>query len=256
MAKVNCCRDQQLAWSLWLGLQASCSHQTWRGNGQGICPGAAVVRFIVSCPWPARHTNDLPPSKCEMAKVNFCRDQQFPWSLWLGLQTSCSHQTWRGHGQSIGPGAAVVRFIVSCPWPARHTNDLPPIKFEMAKVNCCRPLRPAVDLVAVSRPAGKLQPPNCAWAWPDHRSRCCRCPLHRILSNVSCHTNDLPPSKCEIAKVNCCRPLRPAVGLVAVARPAGKLQPPYLAWAWPQHRPRCCRCPFHRILSWAGASHQ
>ena len=50
MAKVNCCRDQQLAWSLWLGLQASCSHQTWRGHGQIIGPGIALVRFIVSCP--------------------------------------------------------------------------------------------------------------------------------------------------------------------------------------------------------------
>ena len=115
MAKVNCCRDQQLPWSLWLDLQGSCSHQTWRRHGQSIGPGAAVVRFIVSCRGPARHTNDLPPSKCEMAKVNCCRDQQLPWSLWLGLQASCSHQTWRGHGQIIGPGIALVRFIVSCP---------------------------------------------------------------------------------------------------------------------------------------------
>ena len=90
-------------------------------------------------------------------------DQQLAWSLWLGL-------VWRA-----GPGAAVVRFIVSCPWPARHTNDLPPSKCEMAKVNCCRPLRPAVGLVALARPAGKLQPPNLAWAWPEDRPRCCRC---------------------------------------------------------------------------------
>ena len=180
--KCVCCRDQQFPWSLWLGLQASCSHQTWRGHGQSIGSGAAVVRFIVSCPWLARHTNDLPPSKCEMAKVNCCRDQQLPWSLWLGLQASCSHQTWRGNGQSIGPGGAVVRFIVSCRGPARHTNDLPPSKCEMAKVNSYRPLSPAVGLVALARPAGKLQPPNLAWAWPEHRSRCCRGPFHRILS--------------------------------------------------------------------------
>ena len=127
-----------MAWSLWLCLQASCSHQTWREHGQSIGSGAAAVRFIVSCRGPARHTNDLPPSKCEMAKVNCCRDQQLPWSLLFGLQASCSHQTWRRHGQSIGPGAAVVRFIVSCRGPARHTNDLPPSKCEMAKVNCCR----------------------------------------------------------------------------------------------------------------------
>ena len=69
MAKVNCCRDQQLPWSLWLGLPASFGNQTWRGHGQSIGPGAAVVRFIVSSRGPARHTNDLPPSKCEMAKV-------------------------------------------------------------------------------------------------------------------------------------------------------------------------------------------
>ena len=180
--KCVCCRDQQFPWSLWLGLLASCSHQTWRGHGQSIGSGAAVVRFIVSCPWPARHTNDLPPSKCEMAKVNCCRDQQLPWSLWLGLQASCSHQTWRGYGQSIGPGGGVVRFIVSCRGPARHTNHLPPSKCEMAKVNSNRPLSPAVGLVALARPAGKLQPPNLAWAWPVHRSRCCCGPFHRILS--------------------------------------------------------------------------
>ena len=69
MAKVNCCRDQQLPWSLWLGLPASFANQTWRGHGQSIGPGVAVVRFIVSSRGPARHTNDLPPSKCEMAKV-------------------------------------------------------------------------------------------------------------------------------------------------------------------------------------------
>ena len=169
---------------------------------------------MVSCRGRARHTNDLPRSKCEMAKVNCCRDQQLPWSLWFDLQASCSHQTWRGHGQSIGPGAAVVRLIVSCPWPARHTNDIPPSNCEMAKVNCCRPLRPAVALVALARPAGKLQPLNFAWACPKHRSRCCSCTFHRILSWPARHTNDLPPSKCEMAKVNCCRPLRPAVALV------------------------------------------
>ena len=39
-------------------------------------------------------------------------DQQLPWSLWLGLQASWSHQTWHGHGQGMGLGAAVVRLIV------------------------------------------------------------------------------------------------------------------------------------------------
>ena len=34
----------------------------------------------------------------------------------------------------------------------------------MAKVTCCRPLRPAVALVALARPAGKLEPPN----WHGH----------------------------------------------------------------------------------------
>ena len=174
--------DQQLAWSLWLGLHESCSHQTWRGHGQSNGRGAAIVCFIVSCRGPARHTNDLPPSKCEMAKSNCCRYQQLPWLLWLGLQASCSHQTWRGHGQMTGPGAAVVRFIVFCTWLARHTNDLPQSKCEMAKVNCCRPLRPAVVFVAVAQPAGKLQPPNLVWAWPEHWPMCCRCPFHRILS--------------------------------------------------------------------------
>ena len=191
-----------------------------------------------------------------MAKVNCCRDQQLPWSLWFDLQASCSHQTWRGHGQSIGPGAAVVRFIVSCPWPARHTNDIPPSNCEMAKVNCCRPLRPAVALVALARPAGKLQPLNFAWACPKHRSRCCSCTFHRILSWPARHTNDLPPSKCEMAKVNCVGPLDQQLPWSSLARPPGKLQPPNLAWAWLEHRPRCCRCPFLRILSWAGASHQ
>ena len=97
-------------------------------------------------------------------------DQQLAWSLWLGL-------VWRA-----GPGAAVVRFIVSCPWPARHTNNIPPSKCEMAKVNCCRPIRPTVGLVPLARPASKLQPPNLAWARPEHWPRCCRCLFHRILS--------------------------------------------------------------------------
>ena len=47
-----------------------------------------------------------------MAKVNCCRDQQLPWSLWLGLQASWSHQTWHGHGQGMGLGVAVVRLVV------------------------------------------------------------------------------------------------------------------------------------------------
>ena len=182
MEKVNCCRDQQLPWSFWLGLQASCSHQTWRGHGQSIGPGAEIVRFIVSYRGLARNTNDLPPSKCEMSKVNCCRDQQLPWSPWLGLQASWSHQTWRAHGQGIGLGAAVFRFIVSCRAPAGYRHDLPPSKCEISKVNCCRPLRPAVALVALARHAGKLEPPNLSCSWPGDRSRCCRVLFHRILS--------------------------------------------------------------------------
>ena len=107
-------------------------------------------------------------------------DKQLPWSLWLGLQATWSHQTWHAHGQSIAPGATVVRFIVSFRGPASHTNDLPPSKCEMAKVNCCRPFRPGVALVALARPAGELETPNLACAWPVYRPRCCRCPFHRI----------------------------------------------------------------------------
>ena len=66
----------------------------------------------------------------------------------------------------IGRGAAVFRFILFSRGPARHTNDLPPSKCEMAKVNCCRPLRQAVALDALPRPVGKEEPPNFACAWP------------------------------------------------------------------------------------------
>ena len=149
-------------------------------------------------------------------------------SHWLVLQARWSHQTWHALGQSIGLGAAVVRFIPSCHGLARHNNDLPPSKCEMAKVNCFRPLRPAVALVALARPSGKLEPPNLACAWPVVRSRCCRCPFHPILSWAARHTNDLPPSKCEMAKVNCCRP---AVALVPLPRPRGKQEQPNLACA-------------------------
>ena len=216
-----------MAWSLWLGLQASCSHQSWRGHGQSIGPGAAVVCFSVSCRGPTRHNNDLPPSKCEMAKVNCCRDQQLIWSLWLGLQASCSHQTWRRHGHSIGPGAAVVRLIVPCRGAARHTSDLPPSKCEMVKVNCCRDQQLPWSLWL------GLQASCSHQTWRGHaQSIGPGAAVIRFI--VSCrrparHTKDLPLSKCEMAKVNCCRPLRPAVGLVALALPAGKLQPPNLA---------------------------
>ena len=66
-------------------------------------------------------------SKCELAKVNCCDhlDHQLPWSLWLGLQASWSHQTWHAHGQRIDLGTGVVCFIVSCRGPLRHTNALP-----------------------------------------------------------------------------------------------------------------------------------
>ena len=57
--------------------------------------------------------------------------------------------------------------------------------------------------------------------------------------------NDLPPSKCEMAKVNCCRT---AVALVTLARPAGKQKQPNLACAWPEDRSGCCSCPFHPIF--------
>ena len=54
--------DQQLPWSLWLGLQASWGHQTWHGHGQGMGLGAAVVRLIVPYQGSARRRHDLPPS--------------------------------------------------------------------------------------------------------------------------------------------------------------------------------------------------
>ena len=49
-----------------------------------------------------------------------------PWSLWLGLQASWSHQTWHGHGQGMGLGAAVVRLIVPYQGLAGRRHDLPP----------------------------------------------------------------------------------------------------------------------------------
>ena len=71
----------------------------------------------------------------------------------------------------MGLGATVVRLIVLYQGWAGRRHDLPPSYCEMAKVNCCRPLRPAVALVALARPAGKLEPPNLAWAWPGDGSR-------------------------------------------------------------------------------------
>ena len=41
-----------------------------------------------------------------------------------------------------------------------------------------------VALVALAQPAGKLEPPNLARAWPGDGSRCCRCPFDRTLSRV------------------------------------------------------------------------
>ena len=157
------------------------------------------------------------------------------------------------HGRKIGLGAAVLCFILSCREPERHTNDLPPSKCEMAKVNCFRPIRPAGALVALARPAGKMEPPNLT----SHGQRIgLRAAVVRFI--LSCRgparqTNDLPQSKCEMAKVNFCRR---AVALVTLPRPGGKNEPPNLACAWLEDRSRCCRCPFHRILSWAGATHQ
>ena len=93
-------------------------------------------------------------------------------------------KTWHGygHGQRIDLGTGVVRFLVSCREPEHHPPDLPASKCEMAKVNCCRALRPAVALVALARPAGKLEPLNLVWSWPENWSRYWRCPFSRILS--------------------------------------------------------------------------
>ena len=155
-----------------------------------------------------------------------------PLSLWLGLKASRSNQTCHAYGQGIDLGAADVCFILSCRGPARHTNHLPQSKCKMAKVNCCRQ---AVVLVALARSAGKLEPPNLACAWPEHRSRCCSCLCFFLsLRGPKRHTNHLPPSKCEMAKVNCCRPNRQAVALVALVRPAGKMETPNLACTWPE----------------------
>ena len=250
--------DKQLPWSLWLSLQETWSHQTWLAHGQSIGPGATVVRS--SYLFVGRRVTPMIYRKVSVKWQKLIAvghlDQQLPWSLCLGLQASWRHQTWHAHSQRIGQGAGIVRFIVSCRGPARHTNDLQPSKCEMAKVNCCRPLRQAVALVDLTRPAGKLEPPNLACLWPEHWPRCYRCPIIVSFRGPASHTNDLPPSKCEMAKVNCCRPFRPAVALVAVARPAGKLETPNLACAWPAYQPRCCSCPFHGIFSWAGMSHQ
>ena len=171
-----------------------------------------------------------------------------PWSLWLGLKASRSHQTWHAYGQGIDLGAAVACFFLSCRGPARHTNHLRQSKCKMAKVNFCRQ---AVALVALAQPAGNLEPPNLACAWPEHWPRNYRCPIIVSFRGPASHTNDLPQGKCEMAVS-----VKPAVALVAVPRPAGKLETPNLACAWPAYQPRCCHCPFHRILSWAGASHQ
>ena len=82
----------------------------------------------------------------------------------------------------IGLGTDLVRFLVSCRGAERYPPDLPAGKCEMAKVNCCRPLRQAVALVTVARPAGNLEQPNLAWSWPEDASRYWRCSFPRILS--------------------------------------------------------------------------
>ena len=164
---------------MWLGLQASWSHQTWHSHGQRIGLGTDVVRFIVSCRGPARHTNDLQPSKCEVAKVNCCR----PAVVLVALARPAGKQeppnlacAWTEHRSRC---CGSLCFFLSCRGPARHTNHLPQSKCKMAKVNCCRP---AVALVALARTGGTLEPPNLACVWPEHRSRCCHCPIDRIFS--------------------------------------------------------------------------
>ena len=81
----------------------------------------------------------------------------------------------------IGLGTSVVRFLVFCLGPERYPPDLPASKCEMAKVNCCKPLRPAVAFVALARPAIKLEQLNFLWSWPADWSRYWRCPFPRIL---------------------------------------------------------------------------
>ena len=133
----------------------------------------------------------------------------------------------------IGLGTSVVRFLVFCLGPERYPPDLPASKCEMAKVNCCKPLRPAVAFVALARPAIKLEQLTSY----GHGQRI-GLGTGVVGFLVSCfgperYPLDLPASKCEMAKVNICRPLRPAVVFVALARPAGKLEPPNLVWSWP-----------------------
>ena len=104
----------------------------------------------------------------------------------------------------------------------------------------CAACKSKPQMVVWNRPRG-IRSQGCFFVSP-------RC------SGPARHLWDLPPSQCEIAEVNCCRPFRPAVALVALARPAGKLEPPNLACAWPGHRSRCNRGPFPRVSSWAGAA--
>ena len=203
MAKVNCCRDQQLPCSLWLGLQASWSHQTWHGHGQGMGLAAAVVRLIVPYQGSAGRRHDLPPSSCEMAKVNCCRDQQLPCSLWLGLQASWSHQTWHGHGQGMGLAAAVVRLIVPYQGSAGRRHDLPPSSCEMAKVNCCRDQQLPCSLWLGLQASWSHQ------TWHGHgQGMGLAAAVVRLIvpyQGSAGRRHDLPPSSCEMAKVNCCR---------------------------------------------------
>ena len=137
-------------------------------------------------------------SKCELAKVNCCDhlDNQLPWSLWLGQRASWSHQTWHAHGQRMGVGAGVVRFIVSCRGRARHTNALPAKLVWIGQSELLWPLGPPVALVALARPAGILEPPNLACSWPGDRSRRWRCPFYRILSWAGAS------HQCSTGKVN------------------------------------------------------
>ena len=82
-------------------------------------------------------------------------------------------------------------------------------------------LGPAVALVPLARPAGKLEPPNLACAWGEDLARSLRCPFHRILSWAGAQIIYAQVSQSELVDT-----LGPACALVQLARPTGMLEPP------------------------------
>ena len=152
---------------------------------------------------------------------------------------------------TLGPAVPIVNLA----WPAGQLEPL----IEPPNLTCARPedwARSCRCPFHLARSGGKLEPLTVTCKCPEDWIRSCPCPFHRILSWVGhvaiSDAQVSEPSEPSETELLCT--LAQTVGLVHLAQPACKLEPPNVTCICPEEWARSCRCPFHRILSWSSAA--